>query len=85
MTDREDIERFGPLTRDAVRIMIYDAIQHIEEKRDKQHEANLARFSELERNNNLRFDKQDAKLNRIIGAIIVIGTLVPILVHFLPR
>lgn len=73
MTDYEDLAKYGPLTRDAVRIMIYDAIQKIEEKRDQQHMANLDRF-----------DKQDSKLNKIIGAILLIGTLVPIILHFIP-
>ena len=74
MTDYEDLTRYGPLTRDAVRVMIYDAIAKIEEKREEQHREYL-----------LRFDTQDSKLNKIIGAVLLVGGLVPLIVHYLPR
>lgn len=60
------------ITKDAVRIMIYDAIAKIEEKRDAQHEANLRRFASV-----------DSKLNRIIGGLLLLMAIIPILDHFL--
>jgi hypothetical protein len=62
------------INRWEVKVMINDAIERVEEKRDKQFEVHLSRV-----------DKIDSKLNRIVGAIILIGVLVPLVVHFLPR
>jgi hypothetical protein len=63
-----------PLSRWEVRALIADAIEKVEEKRDEQFGEHIARV-----------DKIDSKLNRIVGAIILIGVLVPLIVHFLPR
>jgi hypothetical protein len=63
-----------PLSRWEVRALIADAIEKVEEKRDEQFSEHIARV-----------DKIDNKLNKIVGAIILIGVLVPIAVHFLPR
>jgi hypothetical protein len=63
-----------PLSRWEVRALIADAIEKVEEKRDEQFSEHIARV-----------DKIDSKLNRIVGAIVLIGVLVPVIVHFLPR
>jgi hypothetical protein len=63
-----------PLSRWEVRALIADAIEKVEEKRDEQFSEHIARV-----------DKIDNKLNKIVGAIILIGVLVPLIVHFLPR
>jgi hypothetical protein len=63
-----------PLSRWEVRALIADAIEKVEEKRDEQFSTHIARV-----------DKIDSKLNRIVGAIILIGVLVPLIVHFLPK
>lgn len=83
--DYDEQSQFGPLTRDAVRLMIHAEISKMEVRWEQRHREYLERFTELERNNNKRFDAQDSKLNKIIGAIILVGGLSPLAVHFLPR
>lgn len=70
-----------PLSRFEVRDMIHTELSKYDEKQESRHTANIERMDHIEK----RIIPLDAKLNRIIGALLLIGALIPLITHLLSK